>query len=152
MTGKVLLHSFYYFRLVKNPFQIGDKKCFERIVRVEDTASFEGENVHPVYATFGLTRDAEWSSRLFVLEMKEPHEEGIGTFVEIQHLSPALVGEKVKFEAVLEEVKGNSVNCSFSAFVDNRKIAEGRTGQKIISKEKLEQIFSSLNNNEENES
>jgi hypothetical protein len=41
---------------------------------------FEGVNVHPVMATFSITRDAEWAGRIFVLAMKEEHEEGIGTF------------------------------------------------------------------------
>lgn len=129
---------------MKNPFQIGDKKTFTRVVRAEDSASFEGNNVHPVYATFGVTRDAEWCSRLFVLEMKNEDEEGIGTFVDVKHVSPALVGETVIFEATLEEVKDHAVNCTFTATVEDRVIATGRTGQKVIRKEKLEQIFSGI--------
>src|SRR5882672_1523129 len=117
-------------------FKVGDRKTFERIVREEDTASFESGTVHPVYATFALTRDAEWSSRLFVLEMKEANEEGIGTFVNVKHISPAFIGDKVLFEAVIDELKGNEVNCSFTARVGERLIAEGRTGQKILPKEK----------------
>lgn len=125
-------------------FNAGDRKTFERTVRAEDTAVFEAGAVHPVYATFALARDAEWSSRLFVLEMKEAHEEGIGTFVNVKHISPALVGEVVLFEAVLDELKGNEINCTFIATANGRLIAEGRTGQKIVSKQKLESIFDSI--------
>lgn len=121
----------------------GDKKYFERLVRTEDAAAFEGSRVHPVYATFALTRDAEWSSRLFVLEMKEEQEEGIGTFVTVKHISPALVGETVKFEATLDEVIGHAINCSFIAQVGDRIIANGTTGQKILLKSKLEEVFNS---------
>ena len=117
---------------------------FERIVQTEDTAAFESGLVHPVYATFALTRDAEWTGRLFVLEMKEDAEEGIGTFINVTHLAPAFVGDKVIFEAVIDELKGNTVNCFFTAQVNNRLVAEGRTGQKILPKEKLEQIFKDL--------
>ena len=63
--------NFLLLCFVKSIFKTGDRKFFERMVRAEDTASFENETVHPVYATFALARDAEWSSRLFVLEMKE---------------------------------------------------------------------------------
>lgn len=129
---------------MKNIFRIGDKKTFERAVRREDGASFEGSHIHPVYATFSITRDAEWCSRLFVLEMKEENEEGIGTFVNVKHVSPALVGETVLFEAVIDELKGNEVNCSFTAKVGERLIAEGRTGQKILLKEKFEKLFEGL--------
>ncbi len=125
-------------------FKTGDKKAFERIVREEDTAAFESGTVHSVYATFALTRDAEWSSRLFVLEMKEENEEGIGTFVNVKHVSPAFIGDTILFEAVIDELKGNEVNCSFTAKVGARLIAEGRTGQKILLKEKIEKLFESL--------
>ena len=125
-------------------FQIGDKKTFERVVRKEDTAAFESGTVHNVYATFALTRDAQWCSRLFVLEMKEENEEGIGTLVTVQHISPALIDEKVLFEMMIIELKENEVNCSFTAKVGDRIIAEGRTGQKILLKKKLEKIFGDL--------
>lgn len=125
---------------MRNPFQIGDQKTYTKIVSQEETARFESGEVHPFYGTFALARDAEWSSRLFVLEMKEEAEEGIGTFVEIQHLSPALVGDEVVFTAQLEEVTGNNVICSIEAKVGARIIARGRTGQKILRKEKLEQL------------
>lgn len=125
-------------------FQIGDKKTFKRVVRQEDVAKFESGTVHEVYATFAIARDAEWSSRLFVLEMKEEREEGIGTFVNVKHIAPAFIGETVLFEAVIDELKGNEINCSFTAKAGERIIAEGRTGQKILSKEKIEKIFEGL--------
>ncbi len=113
-------------------------------MRHEDTATFESGTVHPVYATFALTRDAEWCSRLFMLEMKEANEEGIGTFVTVKHISPAFIGDTVLFEAVIDELKENQVNCSFTAKVGDRIIAEGRTGQKILLREKIEKLFESL--------
>lgn len=129
---------------MKNPFQIGDKKHFRKRVLPEETARFESGEVHPFYGTFALARDAEWSSRLFVLDMKEEDEEGIGTFVEVQHLSPALVGDEVEFTAVLVEQQKNNVICSIEAKVGDRMIAKGRTGQKILKKEKLKQISAQI--------
>jgi predicted thioesterase len=64
-----------------------------------DTANLDSGQVHPVYATFALGRDAEWCCRLFVLEMKEEDEEGIGTFLSIEHRSPALENSQVVFTA-----------------------------------------------------
>jgi fluoroacetyl-CoA thioesterase len=65
---------------MKNLFKIGDSKTFTKMVTTNDIAQFDEGTVHEVYGTFALGRDAEWSSRLFVLEMKEEDEEGIGTF------------------------------------------------------------------------
>lgn len=113
---------------------------FEKVVGADETARFESGEVHPFYGTFALGRDAEWSSRLFVLRMKEEDEEGIGTYLNVRHRSPALVGDVVKFVATLEKVDGNSVHCKFAASVGDRTIAEGETGQQILKKEQLERI------------
>lgn len=127
-----------------NIFIVGDKKHFEKVVEINDTATFNSGEVHPVYATFALGRDAEWVCRLFVLEMKENDEEGIGTFLNIEHISPAVLGSTVIFESCLKKVDGNTVICSFEAKVGERLIAKGETGQKILKKEKLEKIFTSI--------
>jgi predicted thioesterase len=128
-----------------NPFHAGDTKTFTRVVREEDIAQFDSGTVHPVYATFALARDAEWSGRLFVLEMKGDDEEGIGTRLDIVHVSPAFVGQTVHFVACFEEItpKGEILN-SFEAFVGDRLIARGLQGQRILPKAKIETLFSGL--------
>ncbi|MCC6685196.1 MAG: hypothetical protein IT247_09000 [Bacteroidia bacterium] len=127
-----------------NPFQPGDIKIYKYVVVPQDTAVFDSGEVHPVYATFALGRDAEWACRLFVLEMKEPDEEGIGTFLRVNHHSPALVGSEIVFEAKVKSVEKNEIICSFEARVGQRLIASGETGQKILKKSRLEQLFNSL--------
>lgn len=129
---------------MKNPFQPGDKKTFVRIVTDADTARFESGDVHAVYSTFALTRDAEWSARLFVLEMKEEGEEGIGTGITVTHHSPALMGQEVIFTASLSEVNKNEVVVDYTAHVGDRLIGSGKTWQKILKKEKIDQLFESL--------
>jgi predicted thioesterase len=124
---------------------IGEVKSYTILVKQADIASFESGVVHPVYATFALGRDAEWACRLFVLEMKEMHEEGIGTYLNIKHQSPALVGQTVLFQATLESIEKNNIHCSFVAKVGTRIIATGTQGQKIVAKDKLSQLFESLN-------
>lgn len=129
---------------MKIPFSIGDTKTFSRIITEADVAAFEAGVVHPVYATFALARDAEWSGRLFVLEMKEAHEEGIGSGLEIKHRSPALLGSTVHFTATLEAVNGNEVITVFSAKVGERLIATGRQWQRVLAKEKIEALFAGI--------
>ena len=126
------------------PFQIGDTLTFTHTVMENDIARFESGTVHEVYSTFALTRDAEWSGRLFVLQMKEEGEEGIGTGIYVTHHSPALMGQEVLFTATLFEVNKNEVITDFNAHVGSHLIASGRQWQKILRKEKLESLFSSL--------
>jgi predicted thioesterase len=131
---------------MKNIFKPGDVKEYLHVVEQADTASFAGSLVHPVYATFALARDAEWACRQFVLDMKDDDEEGIGTFVHVNHISPALVGEDVQFIAVLGAINGNEIICSYKAYVGFRLIAEGTTGQKILKKSKIQEIFKRMQN------
>ena len=126
---------------MKNIFKPGDQKYFSRVVRAEDCAAFENGAVHPVYSTFALARDAEWCCRLFVLDMKEEDEEGIGTMVSVEHLAPAKQGSTVDFTATVLSLQGHEIICSYEARIGDRVIATGRQGQKILTKEKLERLF-----------
>lgn len=100
-----------------------------------------GGRIHPVYATFALARDAEWTCRLFVLEMKDDDEEGIGIKVTVDHKSPALVGSIVVFTATLQSAIGNTVVCTYTAYVGDRLIAEGEQVQKILKKDRVQQLY-----------
>jgi fluoroacetyl-CoA thioesterase len=129
---------------MKQLFSPGDTKIYKKVIEIEDIASFHGKAVHEVCATFALARDIEWSSRLFVLEMKEEDEEGIGTLLTIEHRGPAFVGDELEIVATVVSQTGNELICSYVARVGERLVAEGKTGQKILKKDKLNRIFDSL--------
>ena len=126
---------------MKQLFKPGDKKFFKRTINESDQASFFGEVVHPVCSTFSLARDFEWSSRLFFLDMREAGEEGVGTFLSIDHKSPVFIGQEITFTATVIKLQGNELICSIEARVGNLLVATGSTGQKMLTKEKLKQIF-----------
>ncbi|WP_296623750.1 hypothetical protein [Marivirga sp.] len=129
---------------MKQIFRKGDKKYHNFKVKPQDAAHFEQQAVHDVCATFTLAREIEWATRLFVLEMLEEGEEGIGTHLNIEHLSPALIGNQIDIEAEFEVVKYKEIICSYVAKVGERFVAKGTTGQKILPKEKLARFFDSL--------
>ncbi len=129
---------------MKGIFKQGDQKVYRKIVTEEDQAIFHGEVLHSVCSTFALARDFEWSSRLFFLEMKEDDEEGVGTFLSIDHKSPAFVGEELKIVATIENIERNELICSIEATCDNRIVAIGKTGQKMLKKDKLMRLFTKL--------
>lgn len=114
------------------------------VVTLADVASFHGNIVHEVCSTFTLAREAEWATRQFVLEMRDADEEGIGTFVTVNHKAPAFVGEEIVIAGRVEELNGHELICSFEAKVGERLIAEGKTGQKIFKKEKLAQRMNAI--------
>ena len=130
---------------MKHPFRIGDTKVYRKLVTAADFARFDDGLVHAVCSTFSLAQAAEWAGRLFVLEVKEEDEEGVGTFLIINHKSPAFEGEVVEIVAVLKAQEGHEVICSFEARVGERLVADGETGQKILKKEKLARVLAPKN-------
>jgi predicted thioesterase len=126
---------------MKNIFNPGDQKKYKKTVGPTDVAAFHGVTLHEVCSTFSLARDFEWSSRLFFIDMKEEDEEGVGTFLSIDHKSPAFVGEEIIFTAQVVKIEKNELICSIEAKTAGRLIATGSTGQKMLKKDRLKQIF-----------
>ena len=136
---------------MQNPFKKGDIKTFSKIVLITEIAKFESGTVHDVYSTFSIAKDAEWSGRLFVLEMKEKDEEGIGTKISVEHKSPAFVGDEINFIATFEEItERGEIVTYFQAFCGERLIAKGIQGQRILLKTVIDEKFQELNSNIQN--
>jgi len=125
-------------------FKSGDKKLYQNTVSEQDVAAFNGQIVHRVCSTFRLAQEIEWATRQFVLEMKEEGEEGIGTYLTINHKSPAFVGDVFQIESEVKTLIKNELICTYQIKVGQRLVADGETGQKILRKEKIGQIFESL--------
>ncbi len=118
-------------------FSEGDKKVYRKTISDQDLAAFHGEVLHAVYSTYALGRDFEWSSRLFFIDMKEEDEEGVGTYLEVFHRSPAFAGEEVVITATVDKLLDNELICAIEARVGDRLVADGRTGQRMLKKARL---------------
>ncbi len=129
---------------MKNLVRIGDTKTHGFKVTADHLATFESGTVHQVCSTFVLAREMEWASRLFVLDMCETHEEGVGTMLHIDHKSPAFVGDEVSLLAKVAGFEKNELICEIEVSSKGRIVAFGKTGQKIMSRDKITQIFTSL--------
>lgn len=129
---------------MKKSINIGDLMTHRFIVTESHLAAFESGPVHPVCSTFVLAREIEWASRLFILDVCEADEEGIGTMLHIEHKSPAFIEEEVTLRAEVIEFDENELICDIKVECKGRLVAVGKTGQKILPKEKITQIFTSL--------
>lgn len=123
-------------------FEKGSAKFHDFVVNQKDLAKFTEGLVHPVCSTFALAREVEYASRLFVLEGKAEDEEGIGTFLEIKHIAPALLGARIHCKAeVLTHIEQELI-CKVDVYEGEKQLASCRTGQKVLKKEQLKKIFS----------
>jgi predicted thioesterase len=73
--------------------------------------------------------------------MCDADEEGIGIFLSIDHIGPAFVGEEIVFTASVCQLSGYELVCDYNAKVEDRLIARGKTGQKILKREKINKLF-----------
>lgn len=127
---------------MKTGFKPGDQRTYKKLVTRDDLVYFHGELLHPVCATFALARDIEWASRLFFIEMKEDDEEGVGTHLSIDHERPAFEGETLTIEATIDKINQNELICSILVRTERGVVARGKTGQKMLKKDKLKKLFS----------
>lgn len=131
---------------MKRELNKGEKCSHEITVVVEDTAIFYGEAVHPIYSTFALARDAEYTTRQFILIIADDDEEGIGTSLEIEHSNSAFVGDRVTFEAEVVKFEKKKLICTWVARVNEEMIASGTTGQKLLKKAAIKRLLTKKQN------
>lgn len=111
------------------------------VVVTEDMCpAFDGVVVHRVYSTWSAAHHFELAARKVLVDFLEPHEEGIGSFLSVDHLAPCPVGRTVRIEAKLVEVTADHhprVVCEVWAYDGERLLARGRQVQVVMSKEHL---------------
>ncbi len=132
--------------IMESRLKIGELKTFVHTVTSEDLATFDAGTVHAVCSTFALAKYIEWTSRLFVINIKEEDEEGVGTKLSIEHISPGFKNQTLHFKATVIDIIKNELICSVVVSTDKRIIAKATTGQKLLKKERINKIFSSLAN------
>lgn len=120
---------------------IGFAKTHKYLVTEADFPAFVGQVVHPVCSTYTLAREMEWAGRRVLLALVEELEDGIGTAVEVKHVSPAFVDDELMITATLSKLEKNYVEVSVQVHVADRVISTGYTGQKVVLKSKLAQLF-----------
>ena len=128
----------------------GFEATFEVTVTEAMTVDFEQDDprlgrLHPVYATYWLTKHAELVSRKIILPFLEDGDEGIGHEVRIRHLASALPGMRVKLTARFVRREGNRVVADVRAVSElGDVVGEGATTQVVLPREKLERGLAAL--------
>ncbi len=102
---------------------------------------FDDVAVHQVCSTWSLVHFMELAGRRILIDYLEPHEEGVGSHVTIDHLAPVMVGRTVRVVATAEQVGDRRLVCDVNAFAGERKIAAGRTVQNVFPREVLTQLL-----------
>jgi predicted thioesterase len=100
--------------------------------------------VHPVYATWMMAKHMEEASRKVILPFLEEDEDAVGHAIDIVHLAPTAVGERVRIRATLARVDGRRVYCTLEAHNQRERIGEGRNIQVVLSRQRLRETFRAI--------
>ena len=120
------------------------------VVRDDMTVDFELPDarmgkLHPVYATYWMTKHIELVSRLLILPFLEDDEEGIGFQVSVTHHASALPGMTLKLRAVHVRSVKNRVFAACTVMNElGDCVGEGKTTQVILKRGKLKNNFDAL--------
>ncbi|HBZ97112.1 MAG TPA: hypothetical protein DEO57_04640 [Phycisphaerales bacterium] len=127
------------------PMQPGLKVGNRAEVRIEVTEdmcpAFDGIVVHRVYSTWSMAHHMELAARKVLVDHLEPHEEGIGAHLSIDHVAPCPIGHVVRVEAEAVELEGTTLVCRVTAWDGARLLGEGRQVQRILPRTTLAKII-----------
>ncbi|MGH6639794.1 MAG: thioesterase family protein [Polaromonas sp.] len=88
---------------MKDSLMVGTKHFSKLEIDKRRTISFMGEGLR-VYSTPSLVLDLERTCRVLLLDHHDAGEDSVGARVEVDHLSPTLLGQFVTVEAVIVEL------------------------------------------------
>ena len=121
------------------PVPLGTRSAAETTVQFKNTLTAWKDHLPPVYSTphmIGIMEAAAYSAL-------EPYCEGdevsVGTAINIVHRAPAVEGQKITTEAVLESFDGRFYTFRVSASNGVEVIGYGTIGRAIVSKAKFEE-------------
>lgn len=114
------------------------------VVTQDMCPAFDGVVVHRVYSTWSLAHHFEIAARKVLVDFLEPHEEGIGAHLSIEHVSPCSVGHTARISAEVEELTADHhprLICVVRAYEGARLLAHGNQVQVVMNKEHLKRYI-----------
>ncbi len=107
--------------------------------------AFDDVIVHRVYSTWSMAHHMELAARKVLAPHLEPHEEGIGAHLSIDHVAPTPLGHEVRVVARAVELDATTLVCDVTAYhVRGGKetvVGRGRQVQRILPRKTLEGII-----------
>ena len=127
--------------MMKPDLKPGVEAEVSAVVTEDMCPAFDGIIVHRVYSTWALAHHMELAARKVLAPHLEPHEEGIGSHLSIDHLAPTPVGKTVRVVATCTELNGSKVVCDVVAYEGDRVIGRGKQIQRVFPKEVLQTLI-----------
>jgi len=131
---------------MKPSLQLGNTAELIITVTEDMCPAFDGVVVHHVYSTWSMAHHMELAARLVLAPHLEEHEEGIGSHLSIDHVSPAPLGHDVRVHAKAIELGTTTLVCEVIAYDGDRVVGRGKQVQRILPKTKLAALIERARN------
>ncbi len=126
---------------MKPGLKIGTERELSFTVTEDMCPAFDGVVVHRVCATWTLVHYFEVAGRKMLVDFLADGEEGVGSHASCDHRAPAPIGETVRVVATCCAVNERELVCDCVAYVGEKKIATGQTGQRVFPKKVLKRLL-----------
>ena len=113
----------------------GMRYSLNKIVSLNDTASFHGSGSLEVFATPALIALMENAAKCSVQGELPEGFTTVGIEVKVKHLKATPLGMEVKAEALLDKVEGKKLFFKVEAYDEKGKIGEGTHTRYVINSE-----------------
>ena len=117
---------------MKASIQVGNITRISFSVTEKMQAMFDGRVIHPVCSTWDMAHQFEIAARKALEEHLEDNEQGIGSFLSIDHVRPAPVGAEVEVVATITVLDKTTVVCEIAATVNGTECATGKQVQRVL--------------------
>jgi fluoroacetyl-CoA thioesterase len=122
---------------MKKPPQIGSTGEIEFTVEPQHAIDFSAEGMPRVLSTPWLVAFLEQAARQALRPLQEPGESSVGIEIEIQHLAPTPLGQKVRCLARVVGVDGLRIGFQVEARDEREMIARGFHRRHLVSAERF---------------
>jgi predicted thioesterase len=109
----------------------------EQEVTIERSATHIGSGSMPVYATPAMVAFVETTCLAMVEPLLSPGETTVGVFVEVHHLAPTPLGEKVRIRAEVLGVERNTIEFRAEVWDQHELVGEARHRRAAIDVERF---------------
>lgn len=117
----------------------GRRASIELVVEESDTALAMRSGDVPVLASPRVVALAEQAAVAAVMEVMPAGKTSVGAWVELEHLLPSRVGERVVAEAVLLGVHGRRLEFSISVKSGDEEVAHMRHRRVVVSRSRFDE-------------
>ena len=122
---------------MKSPPKVGISGELSVVVTEQHAIDFASDEMPAVLSTPWMIWFLEHAAREAMLPLLEDNESTVGVRVDVEHLAPTPLGDRVQYKAKVIHVEGSLISFSLEASDSQEQIARGTHKLRVIEKDRF---------------